>query len=178
MNKVSGGAGERSHRACPEATSTSSVFGLAGSQVGAAGSSHHGKLCAHSKMLRFGLLNLGTLRKQEGEVVETLNGRNSYLYGVQGTKWWGGLWMSQNRLLTSKDSCNKLFRTGNRGGWFRHPSSRMLAGERIWHCSHLRLNHPAGTSNLQESQYHHISRCPQPNLPGALRTNSMNGSDQ
>ena len=113
-NKVSGGAGGRSRRACSEATSTSSVLGLAGSQVRAAGSSHQGILCAHSKMFRLGSLNLGAIRKKEGEVFETFNGRNIYLCGVEETRCWGSLCKSQNRMLTSKDSCYKLLWTGNK----------------------------------------------------------------
>ena len=41
------------------------------SWVRAAGSSHHVKICKHSKTLRFDSLNLSTIRKKEGKVVET-----------------------------------------------------------------------------------------------------------
>ena len=116
-NTVSGGACGCSRGACSEATSASSVSGLAGSRVRAAGSGHRSKLCEHSKTLRFGSLNLGTSRRKEGEMVETLTRRRSTsaVYRRQ-LRWCGGLCKSQNRMFSSKDLRYKFFWTGNKEG--------------------------------------------------------------
>ena len=123
----SGSGGRCSRRACPEATWASDVSGLAGSQVWAAGpshdstgpcfirgrnggrqrnqpTSHHGKLCEHSKKLRFVLLNLGTIRKKDAMVVEIYIRRRINLCGVQETRWGGGICKIQNRMLNGKVS--------------------------------------------------------------------------
>ena len=67
-------------------------------------------------MLRYGSLSLGTIRKKEGEVVESLTRRKIDLCGAQVTRWFGGLCKSQNRMLIGKDSHYKFFWTGNKEG--------------------------------------------------------------
>ena len=66
--------------------------------------SHCGKLCEHLKTLRFGSLNLGTIRKMEGEVVETLTRRWINHCAVC----YCGICKTQNRMLTGKDSCYRV----------------------------------------------------------------------
>ena len=115
-NSVSGGDGRCSRGACSDATLASSVSCLVGSRVQAAGSGHCGKLCKHSKMLRFDSLNLGTIKKKEGEVVTALTKRRMDLCAVQETRCCGGLCKSQNRMPADKDSHDKFFWTGSKGG--------------------------------------------------------------
>ncbi len=98
------------------AASASSVPGLAGSRVRSAGSFHGGKSCKHSKWLRIGTLNIGTLKGKTSEVVETVTRRRIDLCCLQETRWKGGLVPTQNRMLTGKDSCYKLFWAGNKEG--------------------------------------------------------------
>ena len=155
-NILSGGAGRCSGGACSQDTSASSVLRLTG--LWAAGSSHCGKLCEHLKTLRFGSLNLGTIRKMEGEVVETLTRRWINHCAVC----YCGICKTQNRMLTGKDSCYRvLLDRQQRGkGQCRHPTGWMLGGKYICNGLHLRLNLPLETSNRQGHLNHCSCLCP------------------
>ena len=139
--------------AVAKATLASSVSGLAGSWVWAAGSDFHSKLCEYSKKLKFGPLNLNTIRKKDGKVVKTLTGRRIDPCAVQ-EKWWGGEKQDANQKGLTLHVLPERQQRGN--GWCWQPTAWMLGGECIWRGSHLRLNQ---TSNWQQHLYHHICLC-------------------
>ena len=141
-NILSGGAGRCSGGACSQDTSASSVLRLTG--LRAAGSSHCVKLCELLKTLRFGSLNLGTIRKMEGEVVETL----TFVRPKIGCS-------------LARTHVTEFFWTGSKGkGQCRHPTGWMLGGKYIWNGLHLRLNLPLETFNRQGHLNHCSCLCP------------------
>ena len=101
---------------------------------------------------------LGTIRKMEGEVVETLTRRWINHCAVC----YCGICKTQNRILTGKDSCYRvLLDRQQRGkGQCRHPTGWMLGGKYIWNGLHLRLNLPLETSNRQGHLNHCSCLCP------------------
>ena len=105
-----GGAGSR-HR-----QTAGSVSGLADSRVPEAGSGHRGKSSEHPEKFRVATWNVGTLKKRQCEVVETLTRRRVDLCSVSEHRWAGGLTANQARILMSKDSKYKFFWCGSSSG--------------------------------------------------------------
>jgi len=60
--------------------------------------------------------NVGSLKKRDGEVVETLSRRKIDLCGVQEHRWAGGLTPNQTRFIKGKDSHYKFYWCGNKEG--------------------------------------------------------------
>ena len=64
-----------------------SVSGLASSRVREAGSGHCGESSEHPSRIRVATWNVGSLKKRDSEVIETLSRKKVDLCGVQ-VGWW------------------------------------------------------------------------------------------
>ena len=73
------------------------------SRVRAAGSGHCGESSEHPTRFRVATWNVGSLKKRDSEVVETLSRRKVDLCGVQEHRWAGGLTPNQTRFIKGKD---------------------------------------------------------------------------
>ena len=104
-----GGAGRRPRRA-------SSVSGLVTLRARVTGSGHRGKTSERLNKLRISTWNVGTLKKRDGEVVETLTRRKVDLCGIQEHRWAGDLASTQTRLLKGRNTRYKFFWCGNKQG--------------------------------------------------------------
>ena len=93
-----------------------SVSGLASSRVREAGSGHCGESSEHPTRFRVATWNVGSLKKRDSEVVETLSRRKVDLCGVQEHRWAGGLTPNQTRFIKGKDSRYKFYWCGNKEG--------------------------------------------------------------
>ena len=60
--------------------------------------------------------NVGSLKKRDSEVVETLSRRKVDLCGVQEHRWAGGLTPNQTCFIKGKDSRYKFYWCGNKEG--------------------------------------------------------------
>ena len=106
-----GGASRRPRRA-------GNVSGLTSLRVREVGSGHRGKTCERPTNFNFraATWNVGTLKKRDSEVVETLSRRNVDLCGIQEHRWAGGLAANQTRLLKGRNTRYKFFWSGNSQG--------------------------------------------------------------
>ena len=108
---VIGGASRRPRRA-------GNVSGLTSLRVREVGSGHRGKTCERPTNFNFraATWNVGTLKKRDSEVVETLSRRNVDLCGIQEHRWAGGLAANQSRMLKGRNTRYKFFWSGNSQG--------------------------------------------------------------
>ena len=90
------------------------VSGLADSRVREGGSGHRGKSSEHPEKFRVATWNVGTLKKRQCEVVETLTRVDRC--SVSEHRWDGGLTANQSRILKGKHCRYKFFWCGNSKG--------------------------------------------------------------